>query len=103
PSPYYSRSMKHRSHCSVFIALLTAGLARFIVAQDPGAHSRPEYFQRTEVMIPMRDGIKLHTVVLSPAKASEKLPFLFYRTPYGIADLSGEKIRNGRKPLVRGG
>jgi uncharacterized protein len=107
PECYHPRittdPMKRRLHCSVLFALLTAGLARFIAAQAPAADSRPEYFQRTEVMIPMRDGIKLHTVVLSPAKASEKLPFLFYRTPYGIADLSGEKIRNGRKPLVRDG
>lgn len=34
-------------------------------------------------MIPMRDGVKLFTVVLSPTSAKEPLPILMERTPYG--------------------
>ena len=34
-------------------------------------------------MIPMRDGIKLHTVILKPADIATPLPFLIQRTPYG--------------------
>jgi len=34
-------------------------------------------------MIPMRDGVKLFTVVLSPANYSKPVPFLIQRTPYG--------------------
>ena len=30
----------------------------------------------------MRDGIKLHTVIFIPKQTTEKLPFLFLRTPY---------------------
>jgi hypothetical protein len=41
-------------------------------------------YQRTEAMIPMRDGIKLHTVILKPADVSAPLPFLIVRTPYGV-------------------
>jgi putative CocE/NonD family hydrolase len=37
-----------------------------------------------EVMIPMRDGVKLHTVICSPKKQIEKLPFIITRTPYGV-------------------
>jgi len=37
-------------------------------------------------MIPMRDGVKLFTVVLSPADNSKPFPLLLHRTPYG-ADL----------------
>lgn len=36
-------------------------------------------------MIPMRDGIKLHTVLLSPVGAAEPLPILLQRTPYGAS------------------
>lgn len=36
-------------------------------------------------MIAMRDGSKLHTVILSPAGATEALPILIQRTPYGAA------------------
>ena len=42
-----------------------------------------ELFEKSEVMIPMRDGIKLHTVIFTPADRSAPLPILFQRTPYG--------------------
>ena len=42
-------------------------------------------FDKTEVMIPMRDGVKLHTEIDVPKNSSEPLPILFERTPYGIA------------------
>ena len=41
-------------------------------------------YERREVMIPMRDGIKLHTVIFVPKQQQEKLPFLIQRTPYGV-------------------
>lgn len=45
-----------------------------------------------EVMIPMRDGIKLHTLIFTPKKQTENLPFLMVRTPYGIGSgISPEK------------
>jgi len=43
-------------------------------------------YNRREVMIPMRDGIKLHTVIFTPKNQAEKLPFLITRTPYGVND-----------------
>ncbi|MBM3789345.1 MAG: CocE/NonD family hydrolase [Acidobacteria bacterium] len=42
-------------------------------------------FDFREVMIPMRDGIRLHTTIYSPKEAAGPLPMLFIRTPYGIA------------------
>jgi len=41
-------------------------------------------FTTTEAMVPMRDGVKLHTVVFVPKKAAGPLPFLLTRTPYGV-------------------
>ena len=41
------------------------------------------FYKKSELMIPMRDGIKLHTVVFSPVDAKEKVPVLLQRTPYG--------------------
>ena len=38
-------------------------------------------YTRTEVMIPMRDGVKLHTVILVP-KGAKRAPMLLTRTPY---------------------
>lgn len=40
-------------------------------------------YKKTTFMIPMRDGIKLHTVIFSPVGATHALPVLLQRTPYG--------------------
>jgi putative CocE/NonD family hydrolase len=41
-------------------------------------------YNRQEVMITMRDGVKLHTVIFTPKEKIGKLPFLMLRTPYGV-------------------
>ena len=41
------------------------------------------FYKKSEVMIPMRDGIKLHTVIISPVGAKAAVPVLLQRTPYG--------------------
>ena len=45
------------------------------------------YVRRT-VMIPMRDGVKLHTVILVP-KGARSAPILLTRTPYNADELTG--------------
>lgn len=40
-------------------------------------------YKKSSVMIPMRDGVKLFTVMLSPVNAKGPVPVLFERTPYG--------------------
>ncbi|HMF90920.1 MAG TPA: CocE/NonD family hydrolase [Candidatus Angelobacter sp.] len=47
-------------------------------------------YERREVMIPMRDGVKLHTVVLVPRSATKAkpAPILLTRTPYSADDLT---------------
>src|SRR3954469_10210413 len=40
-------------------------------------------YNKREVMIPMRDGVKLYTVILTPKEATGPLPILILRTPYG--------------------
>jgi putative CocE/NonD family hydrolase len=37
-------------------------------------------------MIPMRDGIRLNTVIFTPKNQQEPLPFILERTPYGVSD-----------------
>src|ERR1700753_868887 len=41
-------------------------------------------FTKRDVMIPMRDGVKLHTVILSPEGLTHA-PLLLTRTPYGAS------------------
>ena len=52
-----------------------------------------EYIRR-EVMIPMRDGVKLYTVILVP-KGAEDAPILLTRTPYSAHELTSHDPRGG--------
>ncbi len=42
-------------------------------------------FDKREVMIPTRDGVRLHTLMLTPKGSTADLPIILTRTPYGIA------------------
>src|SRR5438552_18965246 len=44
-------------------------------------------YTRREAMIPMRDGVKLHTVILVP-KGAKNAPILLTRTPYNATELT---------------
>jgi uncharacterized protein len=44
-------------------------------------------YQKKELKIAMRDGIKLNTVIFTPKRKPDKLPFIFLRTPYGVSEL----------------
>ena len=39
-------------------------------------------FVVTEKMVPMRDGIELYTLIISPKEQKKPLPIIFRRTPY---------------------
>jgi uncharacterized protein len=69
---------------------------------DPVHHVFHDY-QRSEAMIPMRDGIKLHTVILKPADITAPLPFLIQRTPYGVDYTSRASFFGDRPELARDG
>jgi putative CocE/NonD family hydrolase len=70
------------------LLLLTTALAApaQVRAQAPAVQPQyqPEVFRFQEVMIPMRDGVRLQTVILTPRQASGPLPILLQRTPYGV-------------------
>ena len=60
-------------------------------------------YQRSEAMIPMRDGIKLHAVILKPADIATPLPFLIQRTPYGCDGTDRASFSASRPELAREG
>jgi putative CocE/NonD family hydrolase len=62
-------------------------------------------YTRQEAMIPMRDGIRLHAVILRPAgvPAGETLPFLMYRTPYGVEDFDADSVNQDKPELAASG
>jgi uncharacterized protein len=60
-------------------------------------------FKRSEVMIPMRDGVRLHAVILAPEKSKEPLPFLMQRTPYGVDGRTSDGVNAAFPELVQDG
>ena len=56
-------------------------------------------------MLPMRDGVRLHAVILRPAhiEHGESLPFLLARTPYGVDDFDSESVNHDKPELAASG
>jgi putative CocE/NonD family hydrolase len=63
----------------------------------------PQPFDRREAMIPMRDGVRLHTLIFVPTNLAEKLPILVNRTPYGIGQSNSDAINRRYNQLVKDG
>ncbi len=76
-----------------FSFLVFAG-ASFVAAQprfDVRAH-----YTKQEVMIPMRDGVRLFTSIYIPKDTTERYPIMLNRTPYSVAPYGPDSYR----PLV---
>src|SRR5438309_5102780 len=58
-----------------------------LIAQTAQPQDPPAGFDKIEQMVPMRDGVKLHTIIYAPKSHREPLPILFNRTPYGIDNI----------------
>jgi putative CocE/NonD family hydrolase len=58
-------------------------------------------YTRREVMIPMRDGVKLHTVILIP-KGAHSAPVLLTRTPYNASELTSHANSSHLGPILEG-
>jgi putative CocE/NonD family hydrolase len=57
-------------------------------------------FDNSEVMIPMRDGVKLHTIIHVPKNVTQNLPIILNRTPYNVGAVdrvneSAELVQEG--------
>ena len=79
-------------------------LVRF--SDETGHVNHYQEYTKQEVMIPVRDGVKLHTVVLRPKgseTAGEPLPFLMERTPYGVDESSSEGVNWAKPELAASG
>jgi uncharacterized protein len=61
---------------------LVAAAAVVATAGSAPAQGAAAYTCR-EAMIPIRDGVRLHTTIVAPAGPHDPLPILMTRTPYG--------------------
>ena len=83
---------------ATFTEGLTYELARTADVPQPDTHVG---YTRSELMIPMRDGAKLHTIVLVPEHQTEKLPIYMDRTPYGVDAWTSSRLNQSRAELAQ--
>jgi len=79
-----------------------------VAAQDAAQNSQPQaeakpVFTLQEVMVPVRDGVHLQTVILAPIDQPGPLPILFERTPYGVPSKAPNHIPTHLKELSSDG
>jgi putative CocE/NonD family hydrolase len=85
------------------ISLLVV-VAIAVSAQQPAAEAPAKpLFSFQEVMIPMRDGVHLQTIILTPIEQKTPLPILITRTPYGVPDKAPDKMPARYKELAQDG
>ncbi|PYI89488.1 MAG: hypothetical protein DME26_01135 [Verrucomicrobia bacterium] len=76
------------------------------VSSEEQARVRELGWEKSQFMIPTRDGIRLYTEIYRPLQSSERLPILFTRTPYGVnvaATNLASMLTNQLKELVADG
>jgi putative CocE/NonD family hydrolase len=82
------------------------GLAIVLVLATGAMAQTPEYV-RSEAMVPVRDGVKLHVVILRPkgsdADGAPALPFLMERTPYGVDGYTAKTVAASKPELAASG
>src|SRR6476659_2185165 len=99
----------------LFLALLAATSIGHTQTQKPGTYptlpsETPAAFDpvatsfdyvRRDVMIPMRDGVRLRTIILVP-KGAAKAPILLTRTPYDAESLTSHSKSAHLGPILNG-
>jgi putative CocE/NonD family hydrolase len=58
-------------------------------------------YSRSEEMIPMRDGVRLHTVIVVP-RGAKSAPILLTRTPYDASAMTSHSPSSHLGPLLQG-
>jgi uncharacterized protein len=71
--------------------------------ENPQQAPAKAIFTLKEVMIPVRDGVHLQTVILTPVDQQGPLPILFRRTPYGVPAKAPEEMPSSWKELAKDG
>ncbi|HWC78086.1 MAG TPA: CocE/NonD family hydrolase [Blastocatellia bacterium] len=84
--------------CRTLIVLAFLIASAPLVAQQPAAS-----LTGTEAMIPTRDGVRLYSQIYTSPQASEKLPILLLRTPYGTGPLNPARMAASLPELMADG
>jgi putative CocE/NonD family hydrolase len=86
----------------ITLVLLLAG-GSLASGQETSPPASQALLQFQEVMVPVRDGVHLQTVILTPTNATKPLPILFRRTPYGVPEKVPDPMPLSLKELAQDG
>jgi putative CocE/NonD family hydrolase len=98
--------MKIRSGCTMILFVCLLVSVNAVGAQETPQKEPSKEYARSEAMVPMRDGVKLHVVILRPVgseSGGEPLPFLMERTPYGTDNYSPKNVAIAKPELTASG
>src|ERR1700677_5258415 len=98
--------MKIRDCCAMVLSVCFLISVSTLRAQEAPQKAESKEYTRSEAMIPMRDGVKLHVVILRPVgseTSGEALPFLMQRTPYGTSWVSSVTVSGSKPELATSG
>ena len=59
-----------------------------------------ENYAKTEHMVPMRDGVRLYTIVYAPRDDAQEYPVMLFRTPYSIGPYEPDGFRTPLGPTA---
>jgi uncharacterized protein len=65
-----------------------------VLSQEQGEYDVAAHYNKQEVEITMRDGIKLHTTIYTPKDTSKEYPILMSRTPYSSRPYGKDQFRS---------
>src|SRR6185295_14579550 len=88
----------------LFLAGITAASFAQLPSETPAQLTPTNYgfdHIRRDVMIPMRDGVRLHAVILAP-KGAKNAPILLTRTPYNATELTSHAPSAHLGPVLQG-
>ena len=78
--------------------LVSISLYSALAQQTPAAQEIRATYVKSEHMVPMRDGVKLFTIVYAPKDAAAPYPFMLHRTPYGSPPYGPDAYRASLGP-----
>ncbi len=84
--------------CRALVVLVCLAVVAEFKAQQPDVS-----LTATESMISMRDGVRLYAQVYAPTQATEPLPILLLRTPYGTGPLNAARMAAALPELMADG
>lgn len=88
----------HLIHSLLFVAVLCVSFFSPAFAQT--AEIVKSRYTKSEHMIPMRDGVKLFTVVYTPKDRSQKHPIMMNRTPYSVGPYGPDRYKTEVGPSI---